>query len=112
MGSKCFRVTVVPYWRRSNWRIRSTGPQDSFFAIAGPVAHPAQNAPAPLLESWRDISVIDLAPACGAFGNCRERSLSVEVQRAAEQAALHESVRPRPRPRLCSARHSDTTIQQ
>jgi hypothetical protein len=57
-----------------------------------------------------EVSLIDRTPACGSFGNCRERSLSVEVQQAAEQAALHESVRPKARPRLCSARHSDTTI--
>ena len=56
------------------------------------------------------LPITDRAPASGSFGNCRERSLSVEVQQAAEQAALHESVRPKARPRLCSARHSDTTI--
>jgi CspA family cold shock protein len=47
MESKCFRVTVVPYRRGTDWHIRSTGHQDSVSAAAGPGQPPgAQNAPA------------------------------------------------------------------
>jgi hypothetical protein len=31
-------------------------------------------------EMILSVVVIDRVPACGSFGNCRERSLSVEVQ--------------------------------
>ena len=34
MESKCFHITVVPCCGETDWRIRSTGPQDSFSVVA------------------------------------------------------------------------------
>jgi hypothetical protein len=48
MESKCFRVTVVPYWRREPTRVFGLpGPQDSFSLVAAsPDTLPRQNASA------------------------------------------------------------------
>jgi hypothetical protein len=72
MESKCFRVTVVPYRRRTDWRTRSTGPQRAGRLLdalsrrwATPKSPKAHRAP--------------LEPTCGARPSMPTRLLTGET---------------------------------